>query len=105
MGRDSLNSWLRSVAEAKRHQAHFYASLTRIKRLLQPRQPQGTATTTTQRISPQQEDHNPISTTVNEKQTPCIGRTNKPISNNITIHASTSAPISEKLKLHEIDHE
>ncbi len=32
MGRDSLNSWIRSVNEAKKHQGNFRASLKKIPR-------------------------------------------------------------------------
>ncbi len=77
MGRDSLNSWLRSVAEAKRHQDNFRASLTKIKGIFKVKL----------RSSPHASNHG-----------------SKDVHRDSKDNSDIEPPPSVTLKLHEVDH-
>lgn len=89
MGRDSLNSWLRSVSEAKRHQTNLLQSLKRI----------------TQLLSLQKKTQGKTRMKVHETQLPKTGaKLDSPQVEQSADDISTDIPPCEKLKLHEIDH-
>lgn len=75
MGRDSLNSWLRSVREAKRHQENLRASLTKI---------------TSQFLMPRRQ----LQSTVTQEATSAAAAASQ---------TELVTPLSDNLKLHEID--
>jgi hypothetical protein len=90
MGRDSLQCWLRSVREAKRHLENFCASLVRISRhftKLNSAVNRRTNSNSPGSASPQSNKQHEESPADDQRKAP-----------------NTAAPLSKSLTIHEVDH-